>query len=121
MKNENYFENELGKVPDCVKKVELKSSIIDTNDGKEKKVSDILSGKHDNDFWDKEKFPTNSYWIAYHKASKMINWAELSRILAVDRSSITNERVPQKHVAKIHELRKAMTTWILENDPQFNK
>ena len=102
MKKENYFEKELGKVPDCVKDVELKGSIIDSNDGKEKKISDILSGKHDNDFCDKEKFPINSYWVAYDKASKMINWAELSRTLAGDRSSITNERIPQKHIAKIH-------------------
>ena len=110
MKTKNYLENELGKVSDSIKSVELSEN-----------TKKILSGACDNDFIDKEQFPNNSYWLAYHKASKMINWAELSRTLAGDRSSITNERIPQKHVAKIHELRKAMTTWILENDPQFNK
>jgi hypothetical protein len=51
----------------------------------------------------------------------MLNWAELSRTLAGDRSSITKERIPQKHIQKIDELRKLMSAWILENDPQFNR
>ncbi len=116
----NYHETELGKVSDSVKNVEFKETIIDASDGKEKKIADILSGKHDNDFIDKEKFPRNSYYLAYHKATEMLNWAELSRTLAGDRSSITKVRIPQKHIQKIDELRKSMTVWILENDPQFN-
>ena len=51
----------------------------------------------------------------------MINWAELSRMLAGDRSSITKERIPQKHVKKIDELRKSITKWILENDHSEQK
>ena len=120
MKTQNYHETELGKVPESVKNVEFKGTVIDASDGKEKKIADILSGKHDNDFIDKEKFPRNSYYLAYHKATEMLNWAELSRTLAGDRSSITKERIPQKHIQKIDELRKLMSAWILENDPQFN-
>jgi len=116
----NYTETELGKVPDSVKNTRFKGTVIDPNDGKEKKIADILSGKHDNDFIDKSKFPRNSYYLAYHKATEMLNWAELSRMLAGDRSSITKARIPQKHIQKIDELRKSMTVWILENDPQFN-
>ena len=97
------------------------SMLPDASDCKEKKIADILSGKHDNDFIDKEKFQRNSYYLAYHKATEMLNWAELSRTLAGDRSSITKERIPQKHIQKIDELRKLMSAWILENDPQFNR
>jgi hypothetical protein len=121
MKKQNYHETELGKVPDSVKNINLKATVIDPSDGKEKKIADILSGKHDNDFIDKEKFPRNSYYLAYHKATEMLNWAELSRTLAGDRSSITKERIPQKHIQKIDELRKSMAEWILSNDPQFNR
>jgi hypothetical protein len=121
MKKQKYHETELGKVPDSVKNVEFKGTVIDASDGKEKKIADILSGKHDNDFIDKNKFPRNSYYVAYHKATEMLNWAELSRTLASDRSSITKERIPQKHVQKIDELRKSMAEWILLNDPQFNR
>lgn len=120
MKKQNYHEKELGKVPNSVKNVEFKKTVIDASDGKEKKIANILSGKHDNDFIDKEKFPRNSYYLAYYKASEMLNWAELSRTLAGDRSSITKERIPKKHIQKIDELRKSMAIWILENDPQFN-
>lgn len=121
MKKQNYHETKLGKVPDSVKNFEFKGTVIDASDGKEKKIADILSGNHDNDFIDKEKFPRNSYYLAYHKATEMLNWAELSRTLAGDRSSITKERIPQKHIQKIDELRKSMAEWILSNDPQFNR
>lgn len=121
MKKQKYHETELGKVPDSVKNIELKGTVIDASDGKEKKIADILTGKHDNDFIDKEKFPRNSYYLAYHKATEMLNWAELSRTLAGDRSSITKERIPQKHIQKIDELRKSIAEWILSNDPQFNR
>ena len=121
MKKQNYHETELGKVHDSVKNVEFKGTVIDASDGKEKKIADILSGKHDNDFIDKEKFHRNSYYLAYHKATEMLNWAELSRMLAGDRSSITKARIPQKHIQKIDELRKSMAKWILLNDPQFNR
>lgn len=121
MKKQNYHEAELGKVPDSVKNIEFKGTVIDASDCKEKKIADILSGKHDNDFIDKEKFQRNSYYLAYHKATEMLNWAELSRTLAGDRSSITKERIPQKHIQKIDELRKLMSAWILENDPQFHR
>ena len=121
MKKQNYHETELGKVPDSVKNIELKRTVIDASDGKEKMIADILTGKHDNDFIDKEKFPRNSYYLAYDKATEMLNWAELSRTLAGDRSSITKDRIPQKHIQKIDELRKFMSVWILSNDPQFNR
>ena len=121
MKKQNNHETELGKVSDSVKNINLKATIIDASDGKEKKIANILSGKHDNDFMDKDKFPRNSYYLAYDKATEMLNWAELSRTLAGDRSSITKERIPQKHIQKIDELRKSMAEWILSNDPQFNR
>lgn len=79
MKKQNYHEAELGKVPDSVKNIEFKGTVIDASDCKEKKIADILSGKHDNDFIDKEKFQRNSYYLAYHKATEMLNWAESYR------------------------------------------
>jgi len=121
MKKRNYYETELGKVSDYIKNLVVKETVIDPNDGKEKKIINILAGKHDNDFIDKEKYPRNSYYLAYYKATAMINWAELSRMLAGDRSSITKERIPQKHVKKIDELRKSITKWILENDHSEQK
>lgn len=121
MKKQNNHEAEIGKVPDSVKNFEFKCSVVDPSDGKEKKIADILSGKHNNDFIDKEKFPRNSYYLAYHKATEMLNWSELSRTLAGDRSSITKERISQKHIQKIDELRKSIAGWILSNDPQFNR
>ena len=121
MKKRNYHETKLGKVSDSIKNLVVKGTVIDPDDGKEKKIINILAGKHDNDFLDKEKYPRSFYYLAYHKATKMINWAELSRMLAGDRSSITKDRIPQKHVKKIDELRKFITKWILENDHSEQK
>mgnify|MGYP001001636507 CR=1 FL=1 len=47
------------------------------------------------------------------KAKTMINWAELSRTIAGDRSAITKDRIPQKHSEKINELINSIADWLL--------
>lgn len=42
----------------------------------------------------------------------LIKWSEISRTLAGDRSSITKDRVPKKHEAKINELRELIKKWL---------
>jgi hypothetical protein len=116
-KSNNYHETELGKVPDSVKNVEFKGTVIDASDGKEKRIADILSGKHDDDFVDPEKFPIIAKTKAYNDATNMLNWAELSRMLAGDRSSIQKERIPEKHRQKIYELRLSIAEWLLTLRP----
>lgn len=46
------------------------------------------------------------------KAKQMLNWAELSRSLAYDRSAITKDRIPQKHSEKINELIDLISDWM---------
>jgi len=43
---------------------------------------------------------------------KLINWGELSRILAGSRSVVTKNRMPKKHQKKVNELRAKMTEWL---------
>lgn len=42
----------------------------------------------------------------------LINWAEVSRVLAGDRASITRGRIPKKHEKKINRLIQFCTEWI---------
>jgi hypothetical protein len=42
---------------------------------------------------------------------KLINWGELSRLLAGSRSSITQKRIPKKHRAKIEALIEFIREW----------
>lgn len=42
-----------------------------------------------------------------------LNWAELSRTLAKDRSSITRDRIPDKHKEKIDMLLDDIRCWLL--------
>ena len=42
---------------------------------------------------------------------KLINWAELSRSLAGDRSAITKNRIPKIHKEKINDLINKMKDW----------
>lgn len=47
------------------------------------------------------------------KAKLLINWAELSRTLAGDRSAITKDRIPKKHKETINNLIKSIDEWML--------
>lgn len=42
---------------------------------------------------------------------KLLNWAEVSRSLANDRSAITRKRIPEKHKEAIEELLKCIEAW----------
>jgi hypothetical protein len=44
-------------------------------------------------------------------AENLINWGELSRLLAGNRSSITKKRIPKKHEATIERLKKFIKQW----------
>jgi hypothetical protein len=48
------------------------------------------------------------------KPEHLINWGELSRLLAVNRSSITKKRIPKKHAATIDRLKKVIEIWDTE-------
>ena len=43
---------------------------------------------------------------------KLINWGELSRILAGSRSVVTKNRMPKKHQKKVNALRDKITEWV---------
>ena len=43
---------------------------------------------------------------------KLINWGELSRILAGSRSVITKKRIGKKHEEKVSELRELLQKWL---------
>ena len=42
---------------------------------------------------------------------KLINWAELSRLLSNDRSAITRKRIPKAHEKKIDDLLSLISEW----------
>ena len=44
----------------------------------------------------------------------LINWGELSRLLAGNRSSITKKRIPKKHAATIDHLKELIKQWDAE-------
>jgi len=43
---------------------------------------------------------------------KLINWGELSRILAGSRMTIRKNKIPKKHEAKIKELETMIKEWL---------
>jgi len=47
-----------------------------------------------------------------NKTDKLINWGELSRILAGSRSVVTKNRMPKKHEKKVKALRDKITEWL---------
>ena len=51
------------------------------------------------------------------KPKFLINWAELSRTLAGDRSTITKDRIPKKHKETIENLIKSIDEWLLTLRP----
>lgn len=57
-------------------------------------------------------YAVNKLSPEYEQAKSMINWAELSRTLAGDRSAITKERIPQKHSETINELIDSIANWL---------
>jgi hypothetical protein len=46
-----------------------------------------------------------------NKIDDLINWGELSRLLAGSRSAITRKRISKKHEEKINELRSMLKQW----------
>jgi hypothetical protein len=48
-----------------------------------------------------------------NKAENLINWGEVSRILAENRSSITKTRIPEKHKETIETLINSVADWLL--------
>lgn len=42
---------------------------------------------------------------------KLINWGELSRLLAGSRSVVTKKRIGKKHEEKVNELRELLQKW----------
>lgn len=102
MKRQKYHETELGKVPNSIKNI-----------GFSEITENILSGKCDDEFIDLEKQPVLAKINAKIKAKSMINWAELSRTLAGDRSAITKERIPKTHKETIEALINSVYEWLL--------
>ena len=96
-----YHETELGKVPDSVKNTKLSE-----------RTENILSGKNDDELLNPETQPVLYKMNLKIKAKTMINWAELSRTLAGDRSSITKDRIPQTHSETINELIDSIAVWL---------
>ena len=50
----------------------------------------------------------------------LINWGELSRLLAGNRSSITKTRIPKKHKATIDRLKYLIQQWDHERRTSYN-
>lgn len=42
---------------------------------------------------------------------RLINWGELSRLLAGSRSVVTKKRIGKKHEEKVYELREMLQKW----------
>lgn len=102
MKNaDRLHEKELGQINPDIKNVKLSE-----------KTENILSGKHDNEPLNPETQPILYKMNLKIKAKSMINWAELSRTLAGDRSAITKDRIPQKHSETINELIDSIADWM---------
>jgi hypothetical protein len=55
-----------------------------------------------------ENWITENFSYDIQKYEDLLNWAELSRTLAGDRSSITRDRIPAKHKKKIDKLLEAI-------------
>jgi len=53
-------------------------------------------------------------------AENLINWGELSRLLAGNRSSITKKRIPKKHAATIDRLKGLIQKWNDERHSSYN-
>ena len=50
----------------------------------------------------------------------LINWGELSRLLAGNRSSITKKRIPKKHHPTIERLKELIKQWDDERRTSYN-
>ena len=53
-------------------------------------------------------------------AENLINWGELSRLLAGNRSSITKKRIPKKHDKSIERLKQLIKQWDDERRSFYN-
>lgn len=52
-----------------------------------------------------------------NQTENLINWAEVSRLLAGNRSSITRTRIPVKHKDTIETLINSVAEWLLSLRP----
>lgn len=52
-----------------------------------------------------------------NQAENIINWGEVSRLLAGNRSSITRTRIPEKHKQTIEALINSISEWLLTLRP----
>jgi len=50
--------------------------------------------------------------------SKLINWAEVSRLLSGNRSVVTKKRMPEKHKQTVKELLDLVSQWYSEHASQ---
>lgn len=51
------------------------------------------------------------------KPEQLINFGNISRLLAGNRSSITRDRIPKKHRENINYLLHLVDLWLKENKP----
>lgn len=101
---DKYNENKLGRIAPEIKETKLS-----------KDAESILAGNHDNDYIDPDKQPNIARINTKIKAKAMINWAELSRTIAGDRSAITKDRIPKKHQPIINKLINDIANWYIES------
>lgn len=101
---DKYHENKLGKIAPEIKNAKLSA-----------KTESILTGNHDDDYINPKKQPNIARINAKIKAKAMINWAELSRTIAGDRSAITKDRIPKKHQPIINKLIEEIANWYLDS------
>ena len=52
--------------------------------------------------------------------SDLINFGNLSRLLAGSRNSITRNRIPAKHLGTIADLYSLIGEWLIKNDSKLN-
>ena len=79
MKKQNYHEAELGKVPDSVKNIEFKGTVIDASDCKEKKIADILSWIDEN-IEKEEKYKEKLVRLKNGLMQKLLSWEVRVRV-----------------------------------------
>ena len=51
-------------------------------------------------------------------SSKLVNWAEVSRLLSGTRSVVTKKRIPGKHKQAVKELLDLVSQWYSEHASQ---
>lgn len=57
------------------------------------------------------KLESDIYYSDGFDADKMINWGELSRRLSGDRTVVSRNRIPKKHIVEVEKLKLSIETW----------